>query len=155
MPSYITPAGFKAIVDEYEHLMKVERPHMTREVAWAASLGDRSENAEYQYGKKRLRQIDGRLHYLKKRLESIEVVDPAQMSGDVVRFSATVTFEDDDGQETTVQIVGEDEVDIKNGKISYKSPIGRALVGKEVDDEVKITTPGGVRNVVITEVQWL
>ncbi|MCP4804333.1 MAG: transcription elongation factor GreB [Proteobacteria bacterium] len=155
MPSYITPQGFKAIVDEYEHLMKVERPHMTREVAWAASLGDRSENAEYQYGKKRLRQIDGRLHYLKKRLESIEVVDPTEMTGDIVRFSATVTYEDDKGEETTVQIVGEDELDIKNRKISYKSPIGRALVGKEVDDEVKITTPGGVRTVVITEVQWL
>lgn len=155
MPSYITPGGFKAIVDEYEHLMKVERPHMTREVAWAASLGDRSENAEYQYGKKRLRQIDGRLHYLKKRLESIEVVDPAEMTGDTVRFSATVTFEDDEGEESTVQIVGEDEVDIKNRKISYKSPIGRALIGKQVDDDVAIRTPGGTRNVVITEVQWL
>ena len=155
MPSYITPGGYKRIVDEYDNLMKVERPHMTREVAYAASLGDRSENAEYIYGKKKLREIDKRLRYLSKRLESIEVVDPSDLIGDdVIRFSATVVLEDEDGKEQTVQIVGEDEIDIRNGRISYKSPIGRALIGKEDGDEVVISTPGGKRTKVIVEVRY-
>lgn len=154
MPSYITPGGFQRLIDEYEELLKVERPRMTREVAYAASLGDRSENAEYIYGKKRLREIDRRLHYLKKRLEGVEVVNPADVDGDIVRFGATVVMEDADGQERTVTIVGEDEIEAERGRISYKSPIGRALIGKEEGDEVVIHTPGGKRTVVLVEVSY-
>jgi transcription elongation factor GreB len=155
MPSYITPAGFQRIVAEYEHLLKVERPMVTAEVQYAASLGDRSENAEYIYGKKRLRGIDKRLRYLKDRLESIEVVDPASIVGDVVRFSATVTLEDSQGLQKVVRIVGEDEIDVATGAISYKSPIGRALIGREEGDEVTIQAPGGLRSFTISEVQYL
>ncbi|HJN78396.1 MAG TPA: transcription elongation factor GreB [Myxococcota bacterium] len=154
MPSYITPAGYRRIVEEYDTLLKVERPRMTAEVAYAASLGDRSENAEYIYGKKRLREIDRRLRYLSKRIESIEVVDPAELAGDVVRFSATVVLEDEDGEEQTLQIVGEDEIDPPRGRISYKSPIGRALIGKEEGDEIVFSTPGGKRTKVIIEVSY-
>ncbi len=155
MPSYITPAGFARIVAEYEHLLKVERPMVTAEVQYAASLGDRSENAEYIYGKKRLRGIDGRLRYLKNRLESIEVVDPASVVGDVVRFSATVTLEDPDGLEKVVRVVGEDEIDLPSGAISYKSPLGEALIGRAEGDEVTIQAPGGTRSFVISEVRYL
>lgn len=154
MPSYITPGGFQRLIDEYEELLKVERPRMTREVAYAASLGDRSENAEYIYGKKRLREIDRRLHYLKKRLEGVEVVNPAHVDGDIVRFGATVVMENADGKERTVTIVGEDEIEAERGRISYKSPIGRALIGKEEGDEVVIHTPGGKRTVVLVEVSY-
>ena len=154
MPSYITPAGFERIVAEYENLLKVERPKVTAEVQYAASLGDRSENAEYIYGKKRLREIDKRIRYLKNRLESIEVVDPKSIVGEVVRFSATVTLEDDEGAEKVVRIVGVDEVDVVRGDISYVSPIGRALIGKEEGDEVSIQVPGGQRNYTIVEVEY-
>ena len=154
MPSYITPRGYAAIVEEYETLLKVERPKITAEVAYAASLGDRSENAEYIYGKKRLREIDRRLRYLSKRIESIEVVDPLEVAGEVVRFSATVVLEDDEGVEQTLQIVGEDEIDVPAGRISYKSPIGRALIGKEEGDEVVVRTPGGARTKVVVEVRY-
>ncbi|MCB9741191.1 MAG: transcription elongation factor GreB [Alphaproteobacteria bacterium] len=155
LPSYITPAGYRRIVDEYERLLKVERPMVTAEVSYAASLGDRSENAEYIYGKKRLRAIDKRLRYLKGRLDRIEVVDPTTISGAVIRFSATVTLEDEDGGERVLRIVGEDEVDARHGFISYKSPIGRALIGREEGDEVSVQTPGGVRDYVIVEVAYV
>lgn len=154
MPTYITPTGYQRIIKEYERLLKEERPMVTREVAYAASLGDRSENAEYLYGKKRLRQIDGRLHYLQKRLEAVEVVDPAELKPPVVRFSATVVLEDDQGKERTLCIVGEDELDLNRGHISYKSPIGRAVVGREEGDEVKVRTPKGIREMVIVEVRY-
>ncbi|MCB9760599.1 MAG: transcription elongation factor GreB [Alphaproteobacteria bacterium] len=155
MPSYITPAGYQRIVNEYDHLLKVERPEVTREVAYAASLGDRSENAEYIYGKKRLRAIDKRLRYLKNRLESVEVVDPTTISGPVIRFSATVTLEDEGGGERALSIVGEDELDVSRGRISYKSPIGRALIGKEEGDEVSVSTPGGLRTYTVVEVAYV
>ena len=155
MASYITPAGFQALVDEYERMLKVERPIMTREVAYAASLGDRSENAEYKYGKQRLREIDKRLHYLQKRLQSVEVVDPKDVAGPTVRFGATVRFEEDEsGDEKQVQIVGTDEIDTVNGRVSFNSPIARALIGKSVDDAATIQTPQGPRTVVITEITW-
>ncbi len=154
MPSYITPNGHRMLVAEFERLLKEERPMVTREVAYAASLGDRSENAEYIYGKKRLRQIDGRLRYLKGRLESILVVDPAEMSGTIVRFGAHVTVEDEDEQEHTYRIVGEDEVSIEDGLLSYMSPIGQALVGREEGDELQVQTPGGKRTLIILDVSW-
>lgn len=154
MPRYITPEGFQALVDEYERLLKVERPIMTAEVRYAASLGDRSENAEYHYGKKKLRAIDKRLRFLKKRMEAAEVVDPVTVACDHVRFGATVVVEDDDGVQSTYRIVGEDESKAELGHISYTSPIGRALIGKSEDDEAQIRAPGGVRSVVVVEIRY-
>jgi len=155
VPSYITPQGYRKLVAEFDRLLREERPMVTREVAYAASLGDRSENAEYIYGKKRLRAIDKRLRYLKRRLDGIEVVDPAGMSGPIVRFGATVTIEDEEGQEQVFKIVGEDEVDIGAGHLSYKSPIGQALVGKEEGDAVRVKTPRGQRELAILAVEWI
>ena len=155
MASYITPAGFQALVDEYEQMLKVERPIMTREVAYAASLGDRSDNAEYKYGKQRLREIDKRLHFLQKRLQAVEVVDPKEIAGPSIRFGATVRYEEDTtGEEKQVQIVGTDEIDTLNGRVSFQSPIARALIGKSVDDLATIQTPQGPRTVVIKEITW-
>ena len=155
MPSYITPQGYRKLVAEFDRLLKEERPMVTAEVAYAASLGDRSENAEYIYGKKRLRAIDKRLGYLKRRLDGIQVVDPTEMSGTIVRFGATVTVEDEAGVEQIFKIVGEDEVNVELGHLSYKSPIGQALVGKEEGDAVRIKTPKGVRELAILDVAWI
>ena len=155
MPVYISPAGYKRILDEYQWLLKSERPRITAEVAYAASLGDRSENAEYIYGKKRLREIDSRLRFLGKRLEVMEVVDPTQFKGEIVRFGATVEIEDeDDGAVSRWTILGEDEVDTANRVISYVSPVGKALMGKKVGDAVAFDTPGGRREVTILSVTF-
>jgi transcription elongation factor GreB len=154
MPSYISPAGHKRIVDEYNQLLHRERPRITAEVAYAASLGDRSENSEYIYGKKRLREIDGRLRFLQKRLESLEVVDPSKFTGEVVRFGATVEFEDEDGETQAWTILGEDEVDLEKRVISYMSPVGRALMGKTAGDAVTFDTPKGRREVTIVSVTF-
>lgn len=151
----ITPAGFKKFQDELHTLWHVDRPKIVNEVSDAAALGDRSENAEYIYGKKRLREIDRRLGVLKGRLDGIEVIDPATLKGEVVRFGATVTVEDEDGEEQTLAIVGEDESDPKLGRISYKSPIGRALIGRAEGDEVSVSTPKGPRALTIVSVRWL
>ncbi len=154
MTVYITPQGYSALVAEYEELLKSERPRITAEVQYAASLGDRSENAEYQYGKKRLREIDRRLHYLQGRLDRIEVVDPAEFKGPVIRFGATVMVCDAEGQEDTLTIVGEDEIDAEQGRISYRSPVGRALIGREEGEEVTINTPGGKRVLELLAVRY-
>lgn len=150
--NYITPKGIEKLKAEYHELLNVERPKVVEVVAWAASNGDRSENADYQYGKRRLRQIDGRLHFLQKRIEAAEVVDPRNLKSDKVIFGATVTIENEDGESNTYQIVGEDELDIKQNKISWKSPVARALLGKKLDDEVKIQKPAGDEMVVITDI---
>lgn len=139
---------------EYHELISVERPKVVETVTWAASNGDRSENADYQYGKRRLRQIDGRLHFLQKRMEAAEVIDPKIVRSDKVIFGAIVTFENEDGDLSTYQIVGEDELDIKQNKISWKSPVARALLGKKLDDEVKIQKPAGDEMVVITDISF-
>lgn len=128
---------------------------MVETVAWAASNGDRSENADYQYGKKRLREIDRRLHFLQKRMEAAEVIDPTNLKSDKVVFGATVTIEDEDGHEKTYQIVGADEFDIKENKISWKSPVAKALLGKKLDDEVKIIKPTGEEFVTITNILFI
>lgn len=154
MAVYITPEGHRALVAEYEELLKSERPRITAEVQYAASLGDRSENAEYQYGKKRLREIDRRLRFLQKRLEGVEVVDPAQFSGPVVRFGAWVTVEDDEGERHTWRIVGLDEIDAKQGLISYRAPLGKALIGASEGDVVSADTPGGLRELAILSVRY-
>lgn len=150
--NYITPKGIEKLKAEYHELLNVERPKVVEVVAWAASNGDRSENADYQYGKRRLRQIDGRLHFLQKRIEAAEVIDPKSLKSDKVIFGATVTIENEDGDTYTYQIVGEDELDIKQNKISWKSPVACALLGKKLDDEVKIQKPAGDETVVITDI---
>ena len=152
--NYITPEGLAKLRDEYHQLMNVERPKIVEIVAWAASNGDRSENADYQYGKKRLREIDRRVHFLTKRVEDAEVVDPKKMKGPSVLFSATVTLMNEDGDELVYQIVGEDELDPKNGKISWKSPVARALLGKKLGDEIKIVKPAGEEFVTIENVEY-
>ena len=149
--SYITPHGYERLSSEYRRLKSVERPRVVEEVSRAAAMGDRSENAEYIYGKKRLREIDRRLGFLSKRMNQLQVIDPATIDKDVVSFGATVTVEYEDGKIVTYQIVGEDEVDVPKGRISYKSPVGRALLGKEVDDSVMIRRPAGPIEVTILE----
>ena len=141
--NYITPSGLEKLKHEYNQLYHVERPKLVETVAWAASNGDRSENADYIYGKRRLREIDSRLRFLTGRLEAAEVVDPARLKGDTVVFGATVTIANEDGEEQVYQIVGEDEWDVKQGKISWKSPVAKALLGKSVGDEIRIQKPSG------------
>lgn len=150
--NYITPEGFAKLKAEYHELIAVERPRVVEVVTWAASNGDRSENADYQYGKRRLRQIDGRLHFLQKRMEAAEVIDPKSLKSDKVIFGAKITIENEDGDQHTYQIVGEDEIDIKLNKISWKSPVAKALLGKKLDDEVKIQKPAGDEIVIITDI---
>ncbi len=150
--NYITPEGLEKLKSEYSDLFHVERPKIVETVAWAASNGDRSENADYIYGKRRLREIDKRLQFLTKRLEAAEVVDPKQISGEKVLFGATVTISNEDEEQSTYQIVGEDEWNIEQGKISWKSPLAKALLGKKVGDEVVVKKPAGEEFVVIEKV---
>ncbi len=143
MASYITPEGFRKLQQEFEHLWKTERPRVTHEVSEAAALGDRSENAEYIYGKKRLREIDRRIRFLSKRLDALTVVREAPADPERVYFGAWVTLEDDDGEERTVRLVGADESDASEGRISIESPLGRALVGKREGDAFTFRRPAG------------
>jgi transcription elongation factor GreB len=152
--NYITPLGFKRLQDEHEHLSKVERPETVKVVTWAASLGDRSENADYQYGKKRLREIDRRLRFLSKRIDAAQIVDPEKVETDKVQFGATVKLEDEEGEIKVFSIVGTDEIDTQKGLISWKSPIGKGLIGKEEGDEVVIRTPKGDSDYTILEVEY-
>ena len=141
--NYITPQGARKLSQELARLRSVERPKVVQEVADAAAQGDRSENAEYIYGKKRLREIDRRMRFLTKRLESAVVVDPAKQTGEKVFFGATVAIEDEHGARATYRIVGEDESDGKLGHVSWRSPIGRALLGKKAGDLVVLKRPIG------------
>lgn len=143
LKNYITPRGYKRLKDEWTYLRIVERPKVVEEVAHAASLGDRSENAEYIYGKKRLREIDRRLNFLSSRLKDVQVVDPSIARGELVYFGATVDLEDDNGRAVTYQIVGVDETDPPNGRISWRSPLGRALLKRRAGDGVTFQRPGG------------
>ena len=140
---YISEAGYKALQDELEHLFRVERPKVVANVSAAAAEGDRSENAEYIYGKKRLREIDRRIEFLTKRVDVLQVVQPSSAS-DTIRFLSTVTVSDESGVERTFRIVGADETNTKRGWISWKSPVGRALIGKQLDDVVAVQTPAGL-----------
>lgn len=151
--NYITPYGYERIRRELNWLERTERPRIVAEVAYAASLGDRSENAEYIYGKKRLREIDRRRGFLLKRLEKAELVDPATIRSDTVRFGATVVLADERG-ERTWRIYGEDEVDVESGIISWRSPLARALLGKQEGDAARFEAPGGFREVEIVEVRY-
>jgi len=150
----MTPRGFERLRRELEWLDHDERPRIVAEVSYAASLGDRSENAEYIYGKKRLREIDARRTFLVKRLERARVVDPASIDATVVRFGCTVTVADENGDEKTWRIYGEDEVDVEGGILSWRSPLARALHGKGEGDVARFAAPGGLREVEIVAVRY-
>ncbi len=151
----ITPAGFAKLQDELSQLWKEERPEVVRTVHWAAGNGDRSENGDYIYGKKRLRQIDGRVRYLRKRLEKLTVVDPNhQKNRDRVFFGATVCYERETGARQTVTIVGKDETVPGLGRISLDSPVGHALMKKVVGDLVTVQTPGGMEELEIIGISY-
>jgi transcription elongation factor GreB len=150
----VTRSGYEKLVTERDRLWKVDRPKVVHEVSEAAALGDRSENAEYIYGKKKLREIDRRLHFLNDRIERAIVVDPATLHGSKVVFGATVTIQDEDGNEKTYQIVGEDEVDAAAGRISHRSPVGRSLLGKEKGDVVTVVRPAGEIELEIKKIRF-
>ena len=139
---YISVQGYQRLANELEQFLRVERPRVVNNVAAAAAEGDRSENAEYIYGKKRLREIDKRIEFLTRRLDILDVVE-ASKDVSKVRFLSWVNVENDDGEERVFRIVGADETDAKLGWISWQAPVGRALLGKEIDDEVAIETPRG------------
>ena len=151
---HITPEGAERLRAELEQLWKVERPRVTREVADAAAQGDRSENAEYIYGKKRLREIDARVRFLTKRLDELTVVRDAPADDGKVYFGAWVRLEDDAGEELTYRVVGPDEFDVEAGRISVDSPLGRALLRKEAGDEVVVRRPRGHAVYTILEVGY-
>ena len=154
--NYITPAGHARLKEELEELVKRERPRIVEIVAWAASNGDRSENGDYIYGKRRLREIDRRIRFLTKRLDIAEVVDPLQHGdNDQVFFGATVTLCDTQGQEQTYTIVGIDEADATLGRISWISPLARALIKSREGDSVRFQSPAGIREIEIMEVRYV
>jgi transcription elongation factor GreB len=152
--NYITPKGLKRLFDEQEYLIKILRPETTKVVTWAASLGDRSENADYQYSKKKLREIDRRLRFLAKRIDSAVSVDPLEIKGERVQFGATVTLKNEDGEEKSFSIVGIDETDTNKFYISWRSPIGSALIGKEKNDDVLVRTPLGEVEYSISRIEY-
>ena len=153
--NYITRAGFEALQAELRGLSRVERPRIVETVAWAAGNGDRSENGDYIYGKKRLREIDHRIRFLTKRLEIAEVVEPArQKTRDRVFFGATVTYEDGRGDARTVTIVGIDETDADRGRVSWISPIARALLKARAGDAVELRTPAGIETIAVIEIRY-
>lgn len=153
--NYITPTGYARLRDELLDLIDNERPKVVDAVHWAASNGDRSENGDYLYGKKRLREIDRRIRFLTKRLEIAEVVDPSLHAGsDQVFFGATVTYVDEEGIERTITILGIDEADSRESQVSWISPVARALLKARVGDEVQLPTPAGIRRLEVIDVQY-
>ena len=154
-PRFITPQGFARLRAEYEQLFGTERPKIVEVVSWAASLGDRSENADYLYGKKRLREIDRRLSHLAKVMKLAKVVDPSrQEQRDAVRFGATVELADEEDNRRTLTLVGEDEADASSGRISWAAPIARALVGARVGDERTVRLPAGEKSYEIIAITY-
>ena len=153
--NYLTPAGHARLVEELTHLRKVERPAVVQTVTWAAGNGDRSENGDYIYGKRRLREIDRRLRFLAKRLDLAEVVDPArQRKHDQVFFGATVTYADRAGAEHTISIVGVDETGFGPNRISWVAPVARALLKARVGDVIQVRTPGGTEAVDVLAISY-
>lgn len=152
--NYMTPAGYLRLKSELKQLVEVERPEVTRTVAWAASNGDRSENGDYIYGKRRLREIDRRIRYLMKRLETVEVVDHQGRQHEQVFFGATVTIADAAGGERTLSIVGIDEVDPARGRVSWISPVARALLKAREGDVVNLRTPAGTEQIEVVEIRY-
>jgi len=154
--NYITPSGHQLLKDELLHLLDVERPEIVKIVHWAASNGDRSENGDYIYGKKRLREIDRRIRFLNKRLEIAEVVDPAtRESTDQIFFGATVTYLNGLGEQKILRIVGVDEISDNDFCVSWISPIAKAMIKKRIGDEVELATPAGVEILEIIDVQYV
>ena len=153
--NYMTPRGYQRLKDELVHLLNTERPEVVRTVSWAASNGDRSENGDYIYGKKRLREIDRRIRFLMKRLENSVVVDPArQENTEQVFFGAWVTYADAQDAEHTVRIVGIDEADLVQGKVSFLSPIAKALMKAGVGDVVTLRTPAGDEKIEVIDIRY-
>ncbi|MES2390089.1 MAG: transcription elongation factor GreB [Acidobacteriota bacterium] len=156
--NYITPGGLERLKEEHRFLLTKDRPTVTEVVAWAASNGDRSENADYQYAKRRLRQIDGRIRHLSKRMEAAEVVDPeaprSELRAAKVYFGATVLYANAAGVEREVSIVGIDEVDLERGHVSWVSPLGRALMRSGEGDSVVLEAPGGKEQLTVLEVRY-
>src|SRR3954463_8945580 len=156
--NYITPSGLQRLKEEHRFLLTRERPAVTKVVAWAASNGDRSENADYQYGKRRLRQIDGRIRFLTKRIDAAEVVDPERprtgQAAERVFFGATVRYANAAGMERVVSIVGADEVDLERNHISWVSPLARALMKSEAGDRVVLQAPGGTEYLTVLDVRY-
>lgn len=154
--NYITPRGFARLQEELHQLARVERPEVTKTVSWAASNGDRSENADYIYGKKRLREIDRRTRFLTSRIDKAIVVDPALTKSNKVQFGATVTIEDeDDGETKTISIVGVDEINTEKNQISWRSPLGSSLIGKEVGDTILLRIPIGTKTYEIIKIVYV
>ncbi len=153
-PNYLTPQGLKKIQKELHLLLHKERPQIVKTVSWAAENGDRSENADYIYGKRRLREIDKRIRHLQSRLDNIEVIDPATVKSDCVSFGATVSIEDENGEKSTFQIVGPDEYEPESGKISWKAPMASALMGKKEGETVKVKRPRGILEVEIIKIEY-
>lgn len=152
--NYITNIGFQKLKEEYDHLKHSERPEVVQIVSWAAGNGDRSENGDYIYGKKRLREIDHRIGQLMKKMEDAEIITPNEINNNKIVFGATVTVEHEDGHQATYQIVGEDESDTESKKISWKAPIAKALLGKTEGDEVKLIKPQGEEFLEIIKIEY-
>jgi transcription elongation factor GreB len=152
--NYMTPAGYKRLNAELAHLWDAERPKLVETITWAASNGDRSENGDYIYGKRRLREIDRRIRFLSKRIDSAEVVDNAGRKHEQVYFGATVTIAGEDGNERTVSIVGIDELDPARGRVSWISPIAKALMKATVGDVVTLRTPGGTEQLEVVDIRY-
>ena len=154
-PRFITPQGFARVRTEYEQLFSSERPKLVETISWAAANGDRSENGDYIYGRKRLREIDRRLGYLSKVMKSAKVVDPArQEQRDTVRFGATVELADENDDRRVITLVGEDEADASSGQVSWAAPIARALVGAKVGDERLVRLPSGEKSYEIMKISY-
>ena len=155
LTNYMTPTGFAAMQAELRQLLYTERPKVVETVSWAAGNGDRSENGDYIYGKKRLREIDRRVRYISKRLESAQVVDPTrQQHLEQVFFGATVTYAREDDSEHTVTLVGIDEIDVEHGKISWISPMAKALLKAKVGDVVALKLPGGTEKIEVVTIRY-
>jgi transcription elongation factor GreB len=153
-PRFITPHGLARLRAEYDELFGVERPKVVEVVSWAASLGDRSENADYLYGKKRLREIDRRLAYLARVMKAAKVVDPATQATGQVRFGATVELADEDDNRRTLTIVGDDETDASLGRIGWSAPLARALIGAKVGDERVVQLPNGEKSYEVVNITY-
>lgn len=153
--NYMTPHGFNKLQDELRQLFRIERPKIVEIVSWAAGNGDRSENGDYIYGKRRLREIDKRVRYLTKRLESAKVIDPKlQQHLKQIYFGATVRYKTNDNVESVVKLVGIDEADLTQGKISWISPLAKALMKAQVGDHIEFRTPSGIQEVEVLSIQY-
>ena len=154
-PRFITPEGFRRLKAEYEELFGIERPKIVETVSWAASLGDRSENADYIYGKRRLREIDRRLGHLARIMKAAKIVDPAdQPTRDQVRFGATVELADEDDNRRILTIVGDDEADASAGRVGWSAPVARALIGAKIGDERIVRLPAGEKSYEILTISY-